>query len=163
MFLTALFRARVASSPHAPAVIAPSGTLTYAELDARANRLAWWLRERGAGPERIVALRMPRSADIVVAQLAVLKAGAAYLPVDPAYPAERIDFMLRDAAPLRVGHPAYVIYTSGSTGRPKGVTVTHAGLASFAAAEAVRLRGGLRRAGRPRRPSRAARRGGAAA
>ncbi|SMC85680.1 non-ribosomal peptide synthetase [Lentzea albidocapillata] len=156
MFLTALFRARVASSPHAPAVIAPSGTLTYAELDVRTNRLAWWLRERGAGPERVVALRMPRSAEIVVAQLAVLKAGAAYLPVDPAYPAERIDFMLRDAAPLLTlesavdtsgmrdvdpeaevdpAHPAYVIYTSGSTGRPKGVVVTHAGLANFASAE----------------------------
>nr|WP_112264136.1 non-ribosomal peptide synthetase [Lentzea terrae] len=156
MFLTALFRARVASSPHAPAVIAPSGTLTYRELDVRANRLAHWLRERGAGPERIVALRMPRSAGIVVAQLAVLKAGAAYLPVDPAYPAERIDFMLRDAAPVLTlesevdtsgmpdtdpevavdaAHPAYVIYTSGSTGRPKGVVVTHTGLANFATAE----------------------------
>ncbi|MEU0878093.1 amino acid adenylation domain-containing protein [Lentzea sp. NPDC005914] len=156
MLLTTLFRARVAADPQSPAVISPTGTITYAELDARANRLAHWLRERGAGPERIVALRMPRSADIVVAQLAVLKAGAAYLPVDPAYPAERIDFMLRDAAPLLtlesevdtsglsetdpgvvpdLAHPAYVIYTSGSTGRPKGVVVTHTGLANFATAE----------------------------
>src|SRR5207237_60308 len=140
--------------------------------------------ERGAGPERIVALALPRSVEIVVAELAVAKAGAAYLPVDPEYPEERIAFMLSDAAPvmvltvaelasrlpaldgvplvvldepatvaavgeerdhspvdedrlapMRPAHPAYVIYTSGSTGRPKGVVVSHAGLASFSAAE----------------------------
>ncbi|PPK65378.1 non-ribosomal peptide synthetase [Actinokineospora auranticolor] len=143
-----------------PAVEQGDVVLTYAELDAAANRLARLLIERGAGPERIVALRLPRSIDLVVAQLAVLKAGAAYLPVDPNYPAERIAFMLEDARPvlvidepldasgysavpprvdISVDAPAYVIYTSGSTGRPKGVVVTHRGLANFSAAEIERF------------------------
>nr|WP_253835268.1 non-ribosomal peptide synthase/polyketide synthase [Actinokineospora globicatena] len=134
--------------------------LTYAELDAAANRVAHLLHSLGARPEQVVALLMPRSIDLVVAQLAVLKAGAAYLPIDPNYPAERIAFMLDDAQPVitldalpdagsfpdtapevatAVDSPAYVIYTSGSTGRPKGVVVTHRGLANFAAAEAARF------------------------
>jgi amino acid adenylation domain-containing protein/non-ribosomal peptide synthase protein (TIGR01720 family) len=195
-----LIERQAAATPDAAAVIADAGTLTYADLNARANRLARDLVRRGAGPERVVALALPRGPEIVVAQLAVLKSGAAYLPIDPDYPAERIAFMLADAGPvllltqadlaaelaelaaaagvpavrtvepvrtpepplagdtaiapstpdadltdadrrrpLRTDHPAYVIYTSGSTGRPKGVVVTHAGLASFAAAEADRF------------------------
>src|SRR5205823_5501747 len=98
----ALFEAQVARTPDAPAVISEAGALSYGELEARANRLAHLLVQRGAGPERIVALALPRSVEIVVAQLAVLKAGAAFLPVDPAYPAERIAFMLTDAAPVLV-------------------------------------------------------------
>src|SRR5207302_8492799 len=98
----ALFEAQVARTPDAPAVLCETGALTYAELEARANRLAHLLIEGGAGPERIVALALPRSVEIVVAQLAVVKAGAAYLPVDPAYPAERISFMLADARPVLV-------------------------------------------------------------
>ncbi len=187
-----LFQAQVARTPQAPALVfaGPAqreSPLSYAELEARANRLAHLLIARGAGPEQVVALALPRSADIVIAQLAVLKAGAAFLPVDPAYPAQRIAFMLTDARPVSVltrtdvaaafpvaqgmpvlvvdepalrselarmpdraptdadrrcplvpEHLAYVIYTSGSTGRPKGVTVTHAGLASFSAAEVDR-------------------------
>ena len=92
----------MARTPDAPAVLCETGALTYAELEARANRLAHLLIEGGAGPERIVALALPRSVEIVVAQLAVVKAGAAYLPVDPAYPAERISFMLADARPVLV-------------------------------------------------------------
>jgi amino acid adenylation domain-containing protein/non-ribosomal peptide synthase protein (TIGR01720 family) len=183
--LSELFEAQVARTPDLPAVVFEGGAVSYAELDARANRLARLLIQWGAGPERIVALALPRSVQIVVAQLAVVKAGAAFLPVDPGYPAERIAFMLADAgpvlvitldelvaqlpfpegvavlavdsaemisaladlpdgvvtdaervSPLLLDHPAYVIYTSGSTGRPKGVLVSHAGLASFAAAEA---------------------------
>ncbi|MEV5242009.1 amino acid adenylation domain-containing protein, partial [Streptomyces cinnamoneus] len=90
---------QAARTPTATAVVSAEGELTYADLNARANRLAHALIERGTGPERIVALALPRSVDMTVAQLAVMKAGAAYLPVDPEYPAERIDYILRDAAP----------------------------------------------------------------
>ncbi|MBM7776164.1 amino acid adenylation domain-containing protein/non-ribosomal peptide synthase protein (TIGR01720 family) [Actinokineospora baliensis] len=156
----AVFSRLVSGSPEAVAVEQGGHALTYAELDAAANRVANLLVSLGAGPERIVALRLPRSVDLVVAQLAVLKSGAAYLPVDPNYPAERIAFMLDDAQPvitldrlpdatgfpdsepavdIAVDSPAYVIYTSGSTGRPKGVVVTHRGLANFATAEVERF------------------------
>ncbi|MEU5692153.1 non-ribosomal peptide synthase/polyketide synthase [Actinosynnema sp. NPDC020468] len=153
-----LIARQVARTPDAPALVG-AAEVSFAELDARANRLAHHLISRGAGPDQIVAVKLPRSVDLVVAELAVLKAGAAFLPVDPAYPAERIAFMLDDADPLltldgtvdvpgpttapvvdvRPEHPAYVIYTSGSTGRPKGVVVTHAGIATFAAAEIAHL------------------------
>jgi len=161
-----LFAAWTARTPDAPAVTDGRRTWTYRELDGLANRLAHDLIRRGVGPERTVAVVLPRSAELVVAELAVAKAGGAFLPVDPAYPAERRALMLSDArpavvlddpaqtrpptgpdhaprdsdrlAPLCAEHPAYVIYTSGSTGTPKGVAVTHTGLASFAAAAAVR-------------------------
>ena len=98
--LDELFAAQARRTPDAPAVISDSGQISYAELDTAANRLAHLLIKRGAGPERVVALALPRSADIIVAELAVTKAGAAFLPVDPAYPAERIAFMLADAKPV---------------------------------------------------------------
>ncbi|MFL6129471.1 MAG: amino acid adenylation domain-containing protein [Mycobacteriales bacterium] len=94
-----LFEAQVARTPAEPALVQGGTVLTYAELDARVNRLARLLAGRGAGPERLVALALPRSIDLVAAQLAVLRAAAAYVPVDPAYPAGRIAFLLRDAAP----------------------------------------------------------------
>ncbi|WP_107057291.1 non-ribosomal peptide synthetase [Streptomyces sp. NRRL WC-3742] len=97
-----LFAARVAAAPDAPALLTESGELSAAELDARANRLARHLVELGVGPEQFVALALPRSTELVVAALAVWKAGGAYLPVDPAYPAERISYMLEDAQPLLV-------------------------------------------------------------
>ena len=75
-------------------------SLTYAELDTRANRLAHHLQTLGARPGAVVAVSVPRSADLVVSLLAVLKAGAAYLPLDPDYPAQRLAYMLRDAAPV---------------------------------------------------------------
>ncbi|MBC6447459.1 non-ribosomal peptide synthetase [Actinokineospora xionganensis] len=93
-------RATVAAHPSATALIHGSESVDYAELDARANRLARTLIERGVGPERYVAIALPRSVDLVVALLAVVKTGAAYLPVDPEYPAERIRFMLADTAPV---------------------------------------------------------------
>ncbi|MFH8796821.1 amino acid adenylation domain-containing protein [Streptomyces sp. NPDC017941] len=94
-----LFERQVSHTPDAPAVRCGDVRLTYAEVNARADRLARRLIAAGAGPEQVVALALPRSADLVVALLAVLKSGAAYLPVDPRHPADRIAFMLRDAAP----------------------------------------------------------------
>ena len=82
-------------------------TLSYRELDQRANQLAHHLRALGAGPETIVALCVERSFDMVIALLAILKAGAAYLPLDPDYPEERLAYMLADAAaPLLVTQAA---------------------------------------------------------
>ncbi|RSM40072.1 non-ribosomal peptide synthetase, partial [Actinoplanes sp. ATCC 53533] len=146
--------------PDAVAVTAGDITLTYTELEARSNRLAHELIARGVRPESRVAVALPRGADLIVALLAVIKAGGCYVPVDLGAPAARQEYILGDAAPVCLigdggvpvdapGRPdtrpsvaltganaAYVIYTSGSTGKPKGVVVTHRDvLALFAAAE----------------------------
>ncbi|MEW2138048.1 amino acid adenylation domain-containing protein [Streptomyces sp. NPDC005409] len=94
------FEAQAARTPDAPAVKSGTSSLSYGELNARANQLARLLVQHGAGPERLVAVAMPQTADLVVALLAVLKSGAAYLPVDPDYPEDRIGFLLQDAQPL---------------------------------------------------------------
>nr|WSY54834.1 amino acid adenylation domain-containing protein [Streptomyces sp. NBC_00886] len=96
------FAAQVARTPDAPALLWADTTLTYAQLDARADRLAAALTQWGAGPETLVALAIPRSADLIVAQLAVLKAGAGHLPFDAEYPRERLEFVLADARPVLV-------------------------------------------------------------
>ncbi|MBV9108446.1 MAG: amino acid adenylation domain-containing protein, partial [Gemmatimonadetes bacterium] len=96
--LHALFAAQAARTPNATAVTSGDGALTYAELDAAANRLARLLRARGVALETPVAVFMERSLEVVVALLGVLKAGAFYVPVDPEYPAERIAYMLEDSA-----------------------------------------------------------------
>ncbi|MFD2006157.1 amino acid adenylation domain-containing protein [Streptomyces narbonensis] len=149
--LPRLFAEQARRTPGATAVLFEDERLDYAALDARAEHLARHLVAHGARPERVVAVALPRSVELIVALYAVHKAGAAYLPVDPDYPRDRVAHMLDDAAPALVltpgllaeleaapapdsvhdlpealpGHPAYVIYTSGSTGRPKGVVVTH--------------------------------------
>ncbi|MEU6194005.1 amino acid adenylation domain-containing protein [Streptomyces sp. NPDC047061] len=100
--LPRLFEAQVARTPDRTAVVHEAETATFAQLNARANQLARHLARLGAGPERTVALAMPRSLDMVVALWAVLKAGAAYLPVDLDHPAARVRAMLEDATPLLV-------------------------------------------------------------
>ncbi|MBI5339327.1 MAG: non-ribosomal peptide synthase/polyketide synthase [Mycolicibacterium rufum] len=95
-----LFAAHVARTPDSGAVTGADRTLSYRELDEASNRLAHSLIDVGAGPGTTVALLLPRSVQAVVAMLAVLKTGAAYLPLDPAHPDERLRFMLHDSAPL---------------------------------------------------------------
>ncbi|MBX7555725.1 amino acid adenylation domain-containing protein, partial [Streptomyces sp. tea 10] len=112
--VSTLFAVQAARSARAVAVTCGDEQLTYAELDARANRLARLLMRRGAGPERFVALALPRSLDLVVAVLAVLKSGAAYVPLDPAYPADRLAYMLADSRPA-------LLVSRSDTGLPDGL------------------------------------------
>ncbi|MEV4196528.1 non-ribosomal peptide synthetase, partial [Streptomyces toxytricini] len=98
--LPILFEAQAARTPDHPAVVFADTVLSYAEVNAEANRLARLLAARGAGPERIVALALPRSADLVIAMYAVVKTGAAYLPVDPQQPASRSLHVLGEARPV---------------------------------------------------------------
>nr|WTB33357.1 amino acid adenylation domain-containing protein [Streptomyces sp. NBC_00830] len=141
------FADQVALRPHAPALTFGDRTLTYRELDARADELAAGLRASGVRPGDHVGICLPRSTDLVATMLAVLKADAVYVPLDPDHPTDRrartaedacLRLTVADTAPL-LGHPArhgtpasrpatdpaYVIHTSGSTGRPKGVVVPH--------------------------------------
>ncbi|MFF5213624.1 condensation domain-containing protein, partial [Streptosporangium sp. NPDC000396] len=94
------FEAQVARSPHAVAVVGPGVELSYGELDARAGVLAGVLAGLGVGPERFVALVVPRSVELVVAVVAVVKAGGGYVPIDPEYPADRIGYIVEDARPM---------------------------------------------------------------
>ncbi|MEV7323447.1 amino acid adenylation domain-containing protein [Streptomyces sp. NPDC093970] len=97
--LSGIFAAQALSTPDATALVHGTTRLTFAELDAEAERLAGRLTEAGAGPETVVALALPRSAASVVSMLAVLRTGAAYLPLDAEYPADRIAYMIDDARP----------------------------------------------------------------
>ena len=152
------FAVQAAASPQAVAITDGDERWTFAELNARANRIAHFLRASGAGPESIVAIALPRSRELCAAVIGALKAGAAYLPIDAALPPARIEWILADAKPhclidealLREhaaeierqpssdpqsgalpDHPLYLLYTSGSTGRPKGVVMTHGAAANL--------------------------------
>jgi amino acid adenylation domain-containing protein len=138
-------------SPEAVALVLGDRQMTYAELHHESDILAERLRAMGVGPEVVVGVCLERSPELVVAMLAVWKSGGAYLPLDPALPAERIAYLVADSGarvvvpltpvpspipslPPGEGRPlpeslAYLIYTSGSTGTPKPVGVSHAALA----------------------------------
>ncbi|HMK91069.1 MAG TPA: amino acid adenylation domain-containing protein, partial [Methylocystis sp.] len=97
-----LFEAQAARSPDAIAVVHEEATLTYGELNARSNQLAHLLRERGVGPDVVVGLCVERSLEMIIALLGTLKAGGAYLPLDPSYPIERLAYMVEDARPALI-------------------------------------------------------------
>ncbi|MBP2477890.1 hybrid polyketide synthase/nonribosomal peptide synthetase FtdB [Crossiella equi] len=154
--VTELVTAAALRTPDAVAVNKPGGAaLTYRELDRESTAVAHRLRELGVTTGSVVALCLPKSPRLVTTLLAVLKAGAAYLPLDPGHPADRLAFMVEHAGaglvvtedtldtlfepasatdnPLpevSLTDPAYVIYTSGSTGRPKAARISHHSLAS---------------------------------
>ena len=92
-----LFSQQASQRPDAPALTFAGVTLSYAQLDERANRLAWMLRERGVGPQMRVGLALPRSLEMVVGLLAILKAGGAYVPLDPEYPLDRLHYIIEDS------------------------------------------------------------------
>ncbi|MFC9283460.1 amino acid adenylation domain-containing protein [Streptomyces collinus] len=161
--VVARFEAQAAATPGAPAVLlagAEADALDYGRLDRLANGVAHRLHRAGVGPGDLVAVLLPRTPALLAALLGVMKSGAAYLPLDPKLPADRIDYVLRDAETAAVvtdgdtghalvvrpdgteaerppavrldpGSPAYVIYTSGSTGNPKGVVIAHRSLTNM--------------------------------
>lgn len=156
--VTELIQAQAARTPDAIAVVYEGRHYSYREINESANRVAHRLIAAGVGTEDRVAVLLDKSPQLVITALGVLKAGAVYLPVDPTYPQERLDFILGDCdakltvsepidapdpvrcddpddadrvRPLRPDNTAYLIYTSGSTGVPKGVPVPHRPVAEY--------------------------------
>ncbi|MCP5046115.1 MAG: AMP-binding protein, partial [bacterium] len=156
-----LFEEQAERTPDAVAVVGTEGTLSYRELSNQSHRLAKQLNEKGVRIDTIVAIMVDRCLEMIIGKLGIFKAGGAFLPIDPEYPEERIDYMLRDSGsnvlvsgldglvvkrldasdqstrkPInrQTNKPtnlAYVIYTSGSTGKPKGVLVEHRNLLHY--------------------------------
>ncbi|MGA2183679.1 MAG: amino acid adenylation domain-containing protein [Bryobacteraceae bacterium] len=148
-----LFEEQAAETPDAIAASFGSARITYRELNRRTNQLAHWLQRNGAGHGALVGISLEPSLDMLTAVLGVLKAGAAYLPLDPYFPEDRLAFIRQDAGvalvlsadnwPVLEAEPAtalptvpahqlaYVLYTSGSTGKPKGVEIEHRALTNF--------------------------------
>ncbi len=140
-----LFRLQADRRPKAPALDFGGEVVTYGELAARASQVAGYLQSLGVRRGDHVGVSLERSPELIVCLLAVLEAGAAYVPLDPTYPADRLAFMAEDSGagvvltreepgpaarpvPLGADDIAYVMYTSGSTGRPKGVAIPHRGI-----------------------------------
>ncbi len=104
-----LFERQATAQPDRVAIVCKGQRLTYGELNARANQLAWHLRTRGAVPETLIPICVDRSVEVAIGILGILKSGAAYVPIDPAYPAERIEFMLAEtSAPFVVTQSSYL-------------------------------------------------------
>ncbi len=156
--ITDLVEAQVARTPAGTAVVYEGRHYSYSEVNESANRVAHWLIGKGVGAEDRVAVLLDKSPELVVIALGVLKAGAVYVPIDPTYPQDRLDFILDDCdakiavrepltdldgyrtdnptdadrvRPVRHDNTAYLIYTSGSTGLPKGVPVPHRPVAEY--------------------------------
>ena len=110
------FARQAALRPDAVALVSHDGEVTYGALEAQANRLARWLQGRGIGPGSFVATLLPRSPEAVVAFLAVLKAGAAFVPLDPGYPPELLDVIVEDSAPGVVLADAALLQGCGAAG-----------------------------------------------
>ncbi len=150
-----IFEEQVAKDPDRPALIAPDCNMTYGELNEQANRIAHGLMDLGVKTGDIIAFALPRKSYMISAMFGILKAGAAYLPVDPGYPQDRIDYMLSDSdakifitqenidqflshentknpeVPMNSNNLCYCIYTSGSTGKPKGTMLRHNGIVNL--------------------------------
>lgn len=157
--MVSLFEQQVAQSPEQTALIFENETWTYAGLNAAANQLTAWLKMNYViGADDLIAIRLNRTPWMVISMLAVLKSGGAYVPIEPGFPEDRIQYVLKDsnaklcldevllsefygeqhafgiedhASKPSPQNLAYVIYTSGSTGRPKGVMIEHRNLVSF--------------------------------
>ncbi len=151
-----LFRQHAAERPNAQAVADEAGSMTYGELEEASGKIASYLAEQGVKENEFIAVRMGRVKEYMAVLLGIHKAGAAYMPIDLDYPADRVEYMMADSGArlvfteelaaevlgdpsrkaleeLRLSpeHYAYMIYTSGSTGRPKGVVIQHKALLNF--------------------------------
>lgn len=149
-----LFEQQVERTPNNLAIVFENQSLTYRELNVLANQLAHYLQKQGVKPETLVGICVERSLEMVIGLLGILKAGGVYLPLDPTYPQERLDYIIQDTqvsilltrsdiqkvtnehktnpnCPVTPKNLAYIIYTSGSTGQPKGVQILQSSLVNF--------------------------------